>query len=175
MILGLEATRFCRWVVNFKKNKPAGICLKAVLVFRGGGNPVLSYFCHIVDAVKSSKFSSRCFRPSGVLCCKVGWVVPVVSNVCNVFIFRVLDCLILKMSTPRSFETSRITRPTAQRHKPEDLNLQQYCCENLKSRRFNLCLIHANTVNIVVYFCAINLRWFAGGIEHVLVLFVSHG
>jgi len=102
-------------------------------------------------------------------------VVPVVSNVRNVFICWILDYLILKMSTARSFETSRITFPTAKRHKPEDLNLQQYCCENLISRRFHFCLIRGNTVNFVVYFCAINLRRFAGGIEHVLVLLVSRG
>jgi len=39
-----------------------------------------------------------------------------------------------KMKVVRFSETSVTTHPIAERHVPEDLNLQQYRCENLKSR-----------------------------------------
>jgi hypothetical protein len=44
-----------------------------------------------------------------------------------------LDCLNLKMKAVGSFETSGTIWPNTQRHIPEELNLQQYCCENLIS------------------------------------------
>jgi hypothetical protein len=46
---------------------------------------------------------------------------------------EVLDCLTLKMKALHSFELCGTTFPVTQCHNPEDLNLQQHCCENLKS------------------------------------------
>ena len=45
------------------------------------------------------------------------------------------DSLTLKQKARRSYETSVTIYQSAQRNNPEDLNLQQHCCEKLKFRK----------------------------------------
>jgi len=45
-----------------------------------------------------------------------------------------LVCLILKVESSQLIQTWGTTRPQTQRHITDDLNLQQHCCENLKTR-----------------------------------------
>ena len=53
-----------------------------------------------------------------------------------------------------SFETSGISYPVTRRHVPEDLNIQQHRCENLKSSKGKV-----NCYNNSVQFSSCLLKW----------------
>ena len=61
----------------------------------------------------------------------VGCVAPDVAKDHSAFIF--MDCLTLKKKTLCLFKMLGTVHLTTQYHTPEDLNLQQHCCENLVS------------------------------------------
>jgi len=59
----------------------------------------------------------------------VGCVAPGVSKDHSSFIF--MDCLTLKKKALCVCKMVGTVHPATQYHTPEDLNLQQHCCENL--------------------------------------------
>jgi hypothetical protein len=63
--------------------------------------------------------------------CKI--VLPISSGSISSERVYKLSCVTLKMKALRCFETSVAVYQSTQRNIPEDLNFQQYRCENLKS------------------------------------------
>jgi len=70
----------------------------------------------------------RRFKPSVMWCC-------VVEHLSTFRRVASVDYFVPKMKVARSFETSWKIQPKTQCHISEDLDLQQSCCENLKSRK----------------------------------------
>jgi len=84
------------------------------------------------------------FVPSGLWSSHVERVVPDISEVRNVFIFKIsqfLDCMTLKVKALWSFETAASTHLRTQRHVPDGLNLQRHRSEKLRSSLLLICFI----------------------------------
>jgi len=70
-------------------------------------------------------------------CCAVGQVVSDVSKDCTAYIFTV-----------KQFWTA--TRPMTQHRIPEDLEVHQYSCKNLRSHKYRPAYYHAQACDITV-------------------------
>jgi len=97
----------------------------------------------LLHYVLPASYTCWMFKPS-VWCCRVGSLPSWKDH--TAFFYRVkqsvlqsfLNCMTLQMKVLWSFQMPETACPTAQHHIQHDMNLQQYFCNNLKSRSYPL-------------------------------------